>query len=396
LHSAIHNVDNSANETSTLLSRLEAEITQYVDTNLWPALSSRALEEDIWKSQLARVTRTIQVDIEPRSTDLLTAVPDALKKRADDVRSRVDDVNQRLEHVETLFGLARGVRLQATTVASVQKEGEELLISILAARPTSDSIQDLRDEISAWEADVVARVPFVDVYRSSTADANIPTHVSGVYPESSTRPLLTPPPSPPTASGARLPPLTRWDLAKTDRAVRTEINDITSRVRAQMERISADRPPVETVRPLVPPPPFVNPVSASSQRSELGPDDIPIKLLRLSSSTNTSAASSRLPTPTRQRASLPRLHASQSSLSSSMSRTSHSRPSIPFSTRADRSRSISLGYTQAPQKPQKPRQTPRKYVANDRNQLDRAVGQIVNNLPVSDIPSYVSTVHVQY
>lgn len=389
LGSTLYDIDQSTNDAHTVLASLQDEITGYIDTALWPSLTNTP-EDDGWSSRLARVAHILEVDVRPKLTDTthqMSNISDNYARRLKQAQNNVDNLQQRSEDVGTLKGLACRVHLQASTVAAVQTEGESLLASILAAQSTRDTTEELRDTVRAWEVDVVARVPFVDIYHSQSGGTAPTDLISGVYLESTTRALLTPPPSPRPTSISRSSLLTRWDLAKTDRAVRTEINNMTSRVRSRLDAGHAATTPAdienEASKPADPPVSIAESNSARISQLDPTPDGIPIGSLRLSSSTNTSASSSRLPTPTRQRASLPRVRVSQSSTSSTLSHTSRSRPPIPFPMPEDRSRSISLGSIRAPLKPQKPRQTPRKYVANDRNQLDRAVGQIINNLPVS-------------
>lgn len=412
LGATIRMIQSSTDETSDLLADLDNEIAQYIDTALWSSLSSKPPDCVGWDLRLLAARQGLAVGIELKlavagrpMTDLLETHAEQLQR----IQASVDGVKQRLEDVETLKSLACRVHSQTMTVTAVQREGEDLLVSIRAAQHTPHTAQDLQAKIRAWEADVVNRVPFIDIYHTQSGQAGLMSHVSEVYPEITTGELLTPPPSPPSTFRPRLVSCNRWDLAKTDRLVRTEINNITSRVKSQLNRVRADsasaqlsdeKTGINDVPALM-----VGSSSASvlEPRPDLEPTDISLESLRLSPSTSSptsqsqlptststsiSASSSRLPTPTRPRASLPRVRPSQnSSISSTLSHTSHSRPPIPFPMRVDRSRSISLGNTRMTIKSpaQRPRQsqTPRKYVANDRSQLDRAVGQIVNNLHVS-------------
>lgn len=376
-------IDESAGEIQLILNQLERDMIAYIDTSLWPASEISERENSAWKDELSRIAETLKIVIGPKlilATSRLeegkeagwessAIFPVSNAQHVQQSQSLVDTVQTSLADVETLHDLSRRVCAQTRTVAAVQREADELDLSIRNSQPTG--IKDLQDEVSAWEADVVTRVPFLDIYASRHHDPVPIVPSSGVYPDATPRALLTPPPSPQviSAQGSR-PPHHRWNLATVDRQVRAEINSLTSRIQSRLDRsksgaISLPENPdgrlVAAHRPSSIPDVF----SLSTQA------DFP----------TTPVASSPQATPIRvHRTAFPRTGSTNTrSVSSTLSAAR--RPPIPSTFKHDRSRSISLGSARPPLQTSK--RIPLKYVANDRNQLDKAVGQIVNNLNVS-------------
>lgn len=344
------------------LAGLQTEVVAAVDDVLLSkAARSPPASHSEWRSRLGH----LDADIAQLETDFAdpfdsTAVASRLTERHGTARCLVHNVRRTLLAVETTMNLYHRAKDQALHVMAVSQEAETLLRAIVAESVTPSALSNLHEEVEAWEANVTARTIFIDIYASQTP--SVPTELAhrSVFPVglSSTAPPLTPPPSPPPLLLSV--PLDRWDLAAVDRAVRDQINDLTARVRGRLASLSHERrstagvPPPDSL-PDIPP-------------TLLDADEAPGRLANQPTS-DTSSPARRLPLAPVLRS------VSMRSIGSSASQGITPSRRIASRSNGDRESRPSAGSAHSQ----------RKYVANDSNQLDRAVGELVNKMPVSHL-----------
>lgn len=377
---------NRAESLSSDACDLGEEVRRAIDASLWSSAGQASYLDStaLWQGRLEATSQAFESGLiaDIRAIDAqASSVASYDFQRVTHVRQLVETLQQKLCEVQRLHSLFIRVREQSAIVHTIQHEADDLLDRIRTAAKTATADLALHQSIRDWESGITDRVLFVEMYASSQMR---PSQTKLAY---DVEELWTPPPSPPL-SDIEVPP--RWDLAAVDRAVREEINKQTARVRSLLEHspTSAESPePVAgqamsddaiglPITHQITKPRIDTIITPETQRGESN-------LRSTASSASEPVSPSRTTAVSRSGSSsrsVRSISGSQSNRSLLKSLSRHSLDTMPAAS--PHRRQVSQGAAVTPAR-SKVKSTPRKYVPKVDNQLDQAVGKIVNSLDVS-------------